>query len=406
MRVLVVGGGRWQVPLCESLDSWGYQIVLVDPNANSPCGRFAERIIQADIRDVNSILDQISTMSQQPSLILTDQSDYAIETASLISSHLDLPGITPSVCEIFRNKLRFRRFLESELNVKFPKYFQISNKSELDSAIDSLGFPFVLKPADSQSSRGFTVVSSADIDLGMILENVLSNTKLKYVVAEQFISGTEVTIEGICIKGRHHALTTGSKLHFRPGIASRIDYPARIQKIYLERMIEFHNDMIEATGLETALTHSEYLIDAVNGNFAPVEIACRGGGNLISSDIVPWMTGLDVYKLLVDALNGIDSKISVKTLSRCATLQFFEFGSGHVSKTPDFGKLSGFSGRLISEFHVEAGQIVGPAVDDRSRHGFAILLGAKLEELEDARQEIEQLFDEVSKPRQQNGESD
>lgn len=376
--------------------SQDFEIVLVDPNPDADCFRFAKTMITSDIRNFDTILQEVSSMNDVPSMILTDQSDLAIETASRLSHELKLPGIAPKTCEIFRNKWLFRTFLEREFGVTSPRCYQISNKSDLESVLGSLGLPLVIKPADSQSSRGFSVVSATDEDLKKAVQKAFQHTRLDYVLAEQFVPGIEITIEGISLSGRHHSLTNSSKVHFRPGIASRLDYPARIESEQLAQITEFHNKMIDATGLENALTHAEYLVDQLSGNFVPVEMACRGGGNLISSHIVPWMSGLDTYTILLDALRGININLVSTPTTRCASLQFFEFRdeiAPQVIATIDFSKINC---KIISEFTVKTGQKISAATDDRSRHGFAILMAEDLEILETARKQVEQIVYEVS----------
>jgi biotin carboxylase len=359
--------------------------------------RFAEVAIHCDIRDFDSILRTVSSMTEKPSLIMTDQSDLAIETASYLSQHFGLPGIEPRICKIYRNKLRFRSFLESEIGVRFPRYRKVLRTSSLKILIDDLGLPFVIKPADSQSSRGFSIISSANDDFDQTIQESFKHSQLDYLLAEQFIRGTEVTIEGVSIGGQHHVLASSSKQHFRPGIASRLDFPARIKAVQLQSLVAFHNRLIEATGLENGLTHSEYLIDLATGIFSPVEIACRGGGNLISSHIVPWISGTDTHALLLDSLLGNDAKVELRNSTRCATLQFFEFQDGVVPPLPDFARLSGFPSKVISEFNVQSGQRVGLATDDRSRHGFAITLSENSEDLEATQEQIDLTFRQLTK---------
>ena len=396
MRVLVVGGGRWQVPLCEFLSYQDFEIVLVDPSPDAECSRFAKAMIISDIRNFDTILQEVLSMNYVPSMILTDQSDLAIETASRLSHELKLPGIAPETCEIFRNKWHFRRFLAREFGVTFPRCYQISNKSDLESVLRSLGLPLVVKPADSQSSRGFSIVLTPDEDLEQVVQKAFQHTRLDYVLAEQFITGIEITIEGISLSGRHHSLTNSSKMHFRPGIASRLDYPARLELDLLAQITKFHNKLIDATGLENALTHAEYLVDPLSGNFAPVEIACRGGGNLISSHIVPWMSGLDTYTMLLDALRGNHIDLVSTPTTRCASLQFFEFRDEIAPQVVAANNFSTFTCKIISEFNIKAGQKISAATDDRSRHGFAILMAEDIEILETARKQVEQIVYEVS----------
>lgn len=383
------------MPLCEFLASRNYKLLISDPNPDAPCMRFAEATILCDIRNSDSILRTVSSMTERPSLIMTDQSDLAIETASYLSQCFGLPGIEPRICGIYRNKLRFRSFLDSEMGVRFPRYCKVSRTSTLEALITDLGLPFVIKPADSQSSRGFSVISSVNDDFQQRIQESFKHTQLDYLLAEQFIRGTEVTIEGISVGGQHHVLASSSKQHFRPGIASRLDFPARVDAAQLQSLMAFHNRLIDATGLKNGLTHSEYLIDLATGIFSPVEIACRGGGNLISSHIVPWLSGLDTHALLLDGLLGNDVKVELRTSTRCATLQFFEFQSGVVPPLPDFTRLSGFPSRVVSEFNVQSGQRVSLATDDRSRHGFAITLSENSGDLEVTQEQIDSTFKQI-----------
>ena len=53
------------------------------------------------------------------------------------------------------------------------------------------------------------------------------------------------------------------------------------------------------------ITHSEYKFE--DGDYYLIEMAARGGGSRIASDIVPFMSGVDNYQLLINAALGPDS---------------------------------------------------------------------------------------------------
>jgi hypothetical protein len=86
----------------------------------------------------------------------------------------------------------------------------------------------MVKPADAQSSRGITrlAAQSSPADIAAAFDNALAQTTQDFVVAEQFIVGTEITVEGIKTPKGHHTLAISAKKHFRTGIASELRYPA------------------------------------------------------------------------------------------------------------------------------------------------------------------------------------
>lgn len=61
-------------------------------------------------------------------------------------------------------------------------------------------------------------------------------------------------------------------------------------------------ELISGTGIKYAITHSEYKFE--DGDYYLIEMAARGGGSRIASDIVPFMSGVDNYQLLINAALG------------------------------------------------------------------------------------------------------
>ena len=56
--------------------------------------------------------------------------------------------------------------------------------------------------------------------------------------------------------------------------------------------------ILTGVGLSRGLSHGEYIIS--NGQVYLIEIAARGGGVYISSDIIPLMTGFDTTSFIID----------------------------------------------------------------------------------------------------------
>src|SRR6185369_2185955 len=108
-----------------------------------------------------------------------------------------------------------------------------------------------------------------------------------------------------------------------------------------------------------------------------------GGGSLISSDIVKWVSGVDLYEILLNDLHGIPTDVkSIPLLKRNALLHFFEFPGGIVKEIKGVNKISKMPGVRMIRLDIKAGEFIQPAHDDRSRQGLLIIYGNSKADLE------------------------
>lgn len=379
--VLVVAGGLWQVPIIKYLKNNGHRVFVADPYLHSPGVQYADRLLQCDVRDFEKLKDLIGDNHFE--FIISDQSDISANTVAQLNTYYNLPGNSVEVTNRYVNKYQMRLLAES-LKIPIPKFSKIETIFDLQVFIKRNGLPVILKPADSQSSRGvMKIENSNQKDLEHFFVNSLKFANCGYLIAEEFIEGREVTVEGFASNYKHRSLAISLKKHFRTGIASELLYPADIPpQIYSE--LERLNDLfVENSGLRFGITHAEYIVNLETGKIALVEIACRGGGTLISSDIVNWVSGVNVYdKFYSNLKGGITDVKGLIVLKRNAILKFFEFNPGIVSSINGLDELKKLKGILSFNFSIKPGDTLIPAEDDRSRHGYIIAFAESNIELE------------------------
>jgi len=370
-NVLVVAGGLWQVPLIKYLKNKGHNIFVVDPYLHSPGVILADVHIQADVLDYEKIKKLVEKFKFK--FITSDQSDISVNTVAQLNSYLELPGNYIENTDKFVNKYNMRIFAQ-KYGIPIPQFCKINRAADLQKFINKVGLPIILKPADSQSSRGVIKIDSNNLSsLDSFVVNSLKFANCGYLIAEEFIEGNEVTVEGIASNYKHRTLAISMKKHFRIGIASELRYPAELpDKIYQE--IEKWNDLfVENSGLEFGITHAEYMINITTGSVVLIEIACRGGGTLISSDIVHWVSGVNVYEKYYSNLNGeITNVKGLDVLKRHAILKFFEFKSGVVKSILGLNSIKKNEKIISCELGFKQGDTLQSANDDRSRQGYYI----------------------------------
>lgn len=93
-------------------------------------------------------------------------------------------------CALAMDKVRSKQVWQS-LDLPTAKYRVLKSESDLDGLIDELGLPIFLKPSREGSSVGIGKVTKAEQLLSAYQETALVGDD---VLAEQFISGAELTV--------------------------------------------------------------------------------------------------------------------------------------------------------------------------------------------------------------------
>jgi biotin carboxylase len=365
----------------QYLKNKGHQIVLADPNVNPPCAALADIHIQCDARDVEGIYREVQNRGLIIDFVTSEQTDVSTQTVAALSAMFGTYANSPEAVERFANKAVNRAFVADIDASRMPAFRKVYNPEDALQFLREFPGDTMVKPADAQSSRGISRIAAGcdETTLNTALQDAFSQTPLDYVLIEQFIAGSEITVEGIMTPEGHHTLAISAKKHFRTGIASDLQYPAPLDATLQAALITFHNDLIAKTGLQFGVTHAEYMINPQG--FYLVEMACRGGGTLIPSDIVPHVSGVPVYDTLYAM--QMQETVSVKPLSesRHALLHFFEFPAGKVQAIRGLEEAALIPGVHALELEFSEGHTLKPAGDDRGRQGYAILLTETADQL-------------------------
>ena len=394
--VMVIAGGTWQVPLIKKVKAMGYKVLNSNLYEDSPGFAFSDYTAVADVKDKEKNLEIAE--KYKVNAVLTDQSDIAVPTVAYVAEKLGCYTFGEEMAALFTNKFKMRKFCQ-EKGFPIPEYRLCYTIEDAKEFLRELKKNIVIKPLDSQSSRGvFTIHTEEELEQYFSISESYSNQG-KGVLAERYIVGTEFTIDGIMNKGVHHSLAISQKSHFayNPNIASKLFFSYDNENFDYDRLRRQNNELVERTGLKFGLTHGEYKYE--NGKFYLIEIAARGGGTKIASDIVPFLSGIDTYELLVKNALGesaeVDYSVIEKNKKRCAVLEFLDVESNGK-------KIKNISGleqireiKEVREIQLEfkVGDIVEKAQDDRSRAGFFIVCWETREKTQDVCNQIKKILD-------------
>ncbi len=394
-KIMVIAGSKWQIPIVKKISEMGHSPLVVNLYENSPAFEYADNYGVMNILDKNACLE--FAKENNIDAVLSEECDIAMPTVAYLADKLGLSSLSVDMASLYTNKYKMREFCQKK-GIAYPEYYKCYNLKDAEDFFNSLNKKMVIKPLDANSSRGVYTITTLD-ELRTYFPHAMEYSKVENcVLAERYIEGTEFTVDGIKTPSKHYTMAISQKKHYdhNPNVACELYFSHNNDKFDYELLKSVNDKFINESGLNFGLTHAEYKYE--DGKFYLIEIAARGGGNLISSNIVPVMSGIDNYKYLIEcSLGNVSNKefnISQKYNNRCCVLHFFDVPGkgGIVKKINGIDFLDKCPNIIKWEMNFEIGDIIEKADDDSKRAGYYIAYAESRFELDELIKQIDNQF--------------
>lgn len=387
-KVMVIAGGDWQIELIKKLKKMGHFVICSNLYENSPAFKYSDKCEIADVLDKKKNLE--IAKKYMPDAIISDQSDIAVPTVAYLNSELGLKGIGVELADLFTDKSLQRQFCKKN-GFDIPEYRLCVSPYDAKCLLDKYK-KIIIKPIDSQSSRGVYTINSFDDLLANYKETIKWSNRRKEFIAEQYIDGDEFTVDGLVVKGKHYPLCISIKTMYNcnTNISKIQTYANYSNKFDYDKLRNTNKKLYETAKLPMGLTHSEYKY--FNNKYYLIEAGARGGGSNLSAKIVPFMSGIDNYEYLINESLGIDvNEDKVKYNKLCSNkfviMQFFDFGEGRIKKIE--GKEFLTNNSVIDyQLNVNVGDDLFRPLYGRQRPGHFTIGGKNLRTLEEEANKI------------------
>jgi Biotin carboxylase len=376
--ILVVGGSERQVPIVKKCKELNHYVINVDANKDSPGFEYADANEVVNILDLEECLKVAQKYSVDG--VISEQSDIAVPTVAYVSEKMGLPTIGYETSLLFTNKFKMRQFCK-ENNFHYPKFYLCSSFEEINEKSKELEYPFIIKPIDNSASRGVNIVR-CEKELIDKYADTINFSRTNQVLIEEYINGIELTVEGFKTKSKHFSLAVSEKEHYKNAqmVANKLFYSPSNDYIDYEELKIINNKLVESMGLPFGITHAEYKY--LNGKFYLIEIAARGGGARIASEIVPLITNIDTYKLLIDYVLGESGEIDNFDTDLYVCLEFFDLQTGKIKNIQGYNNIKKMNEVIYCQLDYNNGDIVKVPYNDGLRAGYYIAYEKSRESLD------------------------
>ncbi|HLX19549.1 MAG TPA: ATP-grasp domain-containing protein, partial [Gaiellaceae bacterium] len=290
--VLFVGAGRHQRRAIQRAQELGLHVVAVDRNADAAGLAVADIGEVVDFGDVEGVIDVAA--KHEVDGALTVSADRAVPIVAAVAEELGLAGIGTETAHLMTHKIAMRRRL-AEAGVPQPRFAAARDLASAYAAAETVGFPSVLKPADSGGQRGIFRLESMD-DLEAHLHVALSESGTGEVIIEAFHEGLELNGLVIARDGEAEVLTLSDRLR-PPGVGFGVGwihvYPTTIFGDVLAEAERVAAHATRALGLRNGIAFPQLLV--TDDGVLVIEVAARIPGGQMA-DLARHAVGVDLVE--------------------------------------------------------------------------------------------------------------
>jgi biotin carboxylase len=385
--ILFVGAGRHQRRAILRAKELGLRVAAVDRNPDALGLREADVARVVDFSDPRAVIDAVADVELDG--VLTVSADRAVPVVAAVAEERGLPGIGSETAHLMTHKVAMRRRL-AEWGVPQPRFAALRSLAERRLAAAEVGFPAVLKPADSGGQRGIFRVESLD-DVEAHLHEALAASPTGDAILEEFVEGTEMNGIVIARDGEAIPLTLSDRLR-PPGIGFGVGwihlYPATI---YGDQLVESERvaaQTVRTLGLQSGIAFPQ-LIATPDGRVVVVECAARIPGGQMA-DLVRYAVGVDLVEVQIRIALGepLPDDLVLPRFRQPLAIRFLTaepgpLPTGRVTRVGPLDPVLTLPGVVQAETYLVEGETIRPVRLDGDRRGYVIAVAdTNLEALE------------------------
>lgn len=304
-KVLLVDTNISSLPIYEYLINNKYNVHVAGSNPNDFLAKYTENYINIDYKDIELLKKIIQEYNFD--FLIPGCNDVSYSSCCSVNSYFNFNGLESiNNNEIINNKSKFREFSESN-NLSVPKrIFDFNNL---------VNYPIIIKPVDSYSGKGITLISSDDKDkIKTAIKYAQSNSKNNDYIIEEFISG-QLYSHSAFIKNQsvYKDFIVKEDCTANPFAVdtSRVvyDFPKKILNNIRNEISKLSNIL----KLNDGLIHSQFIL--MNDKFWIIEPTRRCPGDLYSL-LINYSTNFNYVEHYVSPFLNLNITKATKSLKR------------------------------------------------------------------------------------------
>lgn len=382
-KIILLGGNILNKGIIDNFHQKGFDVIVIDWNENPALK--GDLHVKADVKDFNVISSELDKLKINNILCAYTSMDLAVKSVKLLNKKYGLLCTDEhSIKNALSKELMTQLWDKNKLLNRFSKPFTDFNEKEFLEL--NVQYNLIVKPNVSSSSRGITIIgqNSSSEEIKKAFDKAKGNSFDKAVIVEEFVDGTEYTVEMLgdnCGNVLVYAIST--KYHtsntINNKIAVKLHYNSnKVSDELHENIANFGINCYKALGLKNSFGHLEIIVKK-DGSLTPIEIGARSSG-YIASHLVDIASDRDYLGDYIAVLKGNCLKNGYVKSDNSSMYFFYDIPAGTIAKKAT--NLMNFIDKRIVSIDSNRTRLIKSNVfnninNDNERVGFEILKGEK-----------------------------
>ena len=377
----------------DAATTLGVDLVCASEKPSTFESHVPDHLLTVDFADPAAAADTVARFAERRAIdAVVGVDDLTAVAAAAIAERLRLRANVVAAVSAARDKYQMRQCLAAA-GVRVPRFRRIALKDDPFLAARGVAFPCVLKPLSLSASRG--VIRADNIDQFMAafrrITALLTRDDVEvggdgaqYLLAEEYIPGLEVALEGLLVDGDLRTLALFDKPDPLEGpFFEETIYvtPSRLPADVQDAIRQTTARACTALGLREGPVHAELRVNDT-GAFI-IEVAARSIGGLCSRTL-RFGTGMTLEEVILRHALGLPiaslererqaAGVMMLPIPRAGTLRA-------IGGTDDARGVKGIEDVTIT---VHVGQALEPLPEGWQYLGFIFARGARPDQVEQA----------------------
>lgn len=295
----------------------GYGVILLGRSIPEFAKPLVDEFRQVDTYDRQASLTAARELARSYEIAgVANFTEIDVQLVAAIAADLGLPGMSEAAALRARNKYAMKDALR-HLDGVLPRFARVTSLAELRAAVAEIGLPAVVKPTGASGSKGiFELREPRDLEPAMELLAAIARPDFDPVfrqfgaefIVEEFLDGTEVSIEGFVAGGEVHIVTITDKVTSIPfHLELEHKVPSALPAEAWAEIGATTKDIVAALEFDNCAFHLEAKWSDRGMRF--IEIAGRPAGDYIGSHLVPLATGVDFFENVIRVATGMPLRL-------------------------------------------------------------------------------------------------
>lgn len=377
---IVLGGTSPHIHLIELLKARGFFVILIDYYERPPAYQSCHQHIRESTLDKEAVLKIAG--DNNATLVISTCIDQANVTACYVSERLGLPHpYSYDTSLLVSDKVPMKQIMH-ENGIPTSKFVYLNSLDEVDDT--GLDYPLIVKPSDSNSSKGVRKASNEE-ELRGYLEEALRISRNNKAIIEEFKSGLEIGLDCMIKDGEPHIILSRERRNIQ-GNKDTIQqiygsfWPANISETAKNRFSQIAKDIAKAFDLDNTPLLIQAILGEENDEINVLEFAPRIGGGE-NHKIIELMTGYDIIDGSIDSFLGNDINLNYSDSSYIIADNYLYVEPGNFGKVVNYEEFVKDGLIEYIKIYKSPNSQIGADISSNNRVGALIVKGADTDEI-------------------------